>query len=217
MDAGKALTTAERLIAEAEAEFRGIELPASLPKRGENPHLGRPMEYDSHVLAAILEQVADGVPLAKVCRDRGNRPNYTTVMRWAELSRRIMIALARARVEGFARLELEMLEIADDAARDFVETEKGQRYNPEAVQRSKLRIETREKLLKVWNAERWHDVLRVQHDHRGMPVANAGPGGAGGHAKALNEYTTQELLAFIENAAAEEASMNAGESDEDES
>lgn len=213
MDAGKALTTAQQLIAEAEAEFRGIELPRTLPKRGENPHLGRPMEYDSHVLAEILEQLAAGHPLARVCRERGNSPSYTTVMRWAELSRRIMIALARARVEGYAVIELEMLEIADESSRDFVETDKGPRYNPEAVQRSKLRIETREKLLKVWNQERWHDVLRVQHDHRGMPVANAGPGEAGAP-KAMSEYTTDELLAFLERAAAEEASTNAGESDE---
>jgi hypothetical protein len=186
------------LIAEAEAEWRGIPIPAKLP-RVKDTNMGRPVEYDPAKFVFILDKVSDGTPLAQVCRMEG-MPHYTTVMRWVEISDRLLLAFARARSEGFANIEVDMLEISDHKADDFVEDEKGRmRFNGEAVQRSKLRIETRKDLLKVWNQDRWANVLMLRMD----PAKSA----AG---KDLKDYTTAELLSLLDaSLAGEQAVLDA--------
>jgi hypothetical protein len=56
------------------------------------------------------------------------------------------------------------LRIADDAVNDWMETEHGPRLNGEHVQRSKLRIETRLKLLAKWNPKKYGEKLALAGD-----------------------------------------------------
>ena len=72
----------------------------------------------------------------------------------------------RAREKGEEAIAAECLDIADDTSQDMIDTAYGPRLNTEHVQRSKLRIETRLKLLAKWNPKKWGDKLDVDANVR---------------------------------------------------
>jgi hypothetical protein len=73
-------------------------------------------------------------------------------------------AIARAREIGYDALAEECLKIADDGTNDYVEGERGPQLNSEHIQRSKLRIETRLKLLAKWSPKRYGERVQVAGD-----------------------------------------------------
>jgi hypothetical protein len=130
---------------------------------------GRPTKYSADLHSAICERLAKGEPLAVICRDEGF-PATRTVSDWKRAHPEFSADFARARDEGFDAIAAGCLEIADDATSDYVEKERpdGSKYEAfdgEHVQRSKLRIETRLKLLAKWDPNRYGD--RVALDHGG--------------------------------------------------
>jgi len=147
--------------------------------------MGRPSKYTDAVIDQIVERLSTGEPLAQICRDEG-MPAYRTVKDWmdevdstgvqTERGQRVSAAIARAREEGEEALAAECLEIADDARNDWMERaaekgdEKAMQFNGEHVQRSKLRIDTRLKLLAKFNPKRWGD--RVDLNHGGTVNSN---------------------------------------------
>jgi hypothetical protein len=81
--------------------------------------------------------------------------------------------IARAREVGYDAIAEECLNIADDASNDWMERtgEKGAGWmlNGEHVQRSKLRIETRLKLLAKWS-NKYSDKTLIAGDPNGAPI-----------------------------------------------
>jgi len=74
-------------------------------------------------------------------------------------------AIARAREAGFDRIALDALEIADNIGnehKDTIETKFGEIPNKEWVMRSKLRVETRLKLLAKWDPKRYGDLIKQE-------------------------------------------------------
>lgn len=135
---------------------------------------GRPTKRTPAVLAAICERLMMGEPLAAICRDEG-MPHPSTVRDWMDADAELSRAIARAREAGEDWLAAECLEIADDARNDWMEKqnqngETFESFNGEHVQRSKLRIETRLKLLAKFNPKKYGD--RVTH--AGDPEAPIG-------------------------------------------
>jgi hypothetical protein len=113
------------------------------------------------VVAKVLAGLADGIPLAELCRGEG-MPDRVTVYRWkaedADLAQRI----ACAREAGFDAIADECFDIADDGSNDYHERKRQdgsseEVFNSEHVQRSKLRIDTRLKLLAKWDPKRYGD------------------------------------------------------------
>lgn len=123
---------------------------------------GRPTKYTPELVAEICERLSKGEPMAVICRDEG-MPSPRTVRDWMADSESVSAAIARAREDGEDWLAAECLEIADDTSRDFVETENGKALDREHVQRSKLRIDTRLKLLAKWNPKKWGDKVAMEH------------------------------------------------------
>lgn len=127
--------------------------------------------YTPEVLAIITEGLSEGRPLTEICREgKANNPSFPaprTVRDWEAKMPEVAAAIARAREIGEYALAEECLEIADDSRNDWMDRkaeegdEKALQYNGEHVQRCKLRIETRLKLLAKFNPKRWGD--RVQH------------------------------------------------------
>lgn len=68
-----------------------------------------------------------------------------------------------AKLNGFDNLAQQCLTIADDGTADFIATDKGEAFNAEHVQRSKLRIDTRVKLLAKWYPAKYGDKLDLNH------------------------------------------------------
>jgi hypothetical protein len=71
-------------------------------------------------------------------------------------------AIARAREAGEEQMALDCLNIADDNGKDVRILEDGREVtNADVVQRAKLRIDTRLKLLAKWNPKKWGDKVDV--------------------------------------------------------
>lgn len=126
--------------------------------------MGRPSTYSPEVVEAICERLSAGEPLAAICRDEG-MPAARTVRDWEAQRPDVAASIARAREDGEDWLAAECLEIADDSRNDWTDGKAAEgderainsRENGEVIQRSKLRIDTRLKLLAKFNPKKWGD------------------------------------------------------------
>jgi hypothetical protein len=129
----------------------------------------------------MLVLVAQGMTLRQVFRLPG-MPSRMSFYRYvdcedqAEAARR-QGRLARARTMGLEEIAEEILDIADDGSNDWIEREKDGatlvEVDREHLQRSKLRVETRLKLLAVWDPARYGQ--RINHaDADGKPLRGEG-------------------------------------------
>lgn len=153
--------------------------PAPKRKRypkGSGPHpMGRPSVYAPALWAELIERLSAGEPLQQICRDE-HMPSPSAVYAWTEPDRRpdgipttLQEDFARARRIGHDAIAASTLDIADDARNDWMERNAGDSpgwiANGEHIQRSKLRIETRLKLLAKWD-RRYSDKLELEHAGR---------------------------------------------------
>lgn len=129
-------------------------------------------KYTVEIAQEICRQLAEGIPLRQICRQEGF-PEWRTIYDWmvkddaavaAGGGAGLSAAIARAREIGYDAIAEDCLRIADDAVNDWMDTEHGPRLNAEHVQRSKLRIETRLKLLAKWNPKKYGERVQVAGD-----------------------------------------------------
>jgi len=123
---------------------------------------GRPSTFTQEIADEICRRLAQGEPLEKICRD-DHMPSSRTVLRWKDASEAFMSDIACAREAGFDRIASDCLDIADETSNDTLSTEHGDRPNTEWISRSKLRIETRLKLLAKWDPKRYGDKITQEH------------------------------------------------------
>ena len=109
--------------------------------------MGRQSTYDQGAVDKIVERIGKGEPLTAICRDLKLAPR--TVYDWMDAHEAFAAHFARARQVGFDALADQCLTISDDDAND--------------VQRDKLRIETRLKLLAKWDPKRYGERLNLDH------------------------------------------------------
>lgn len=130
--------------------------------------MGRQSTYSPEVADAICARLSEGEPLRQICRDEA-MPHWSTVYAWMRADTEFDQRIARAREVGEEAIAEETLAIADDGRNDWMERfgkdSVGYAVNGEHVQRSKLRIETRLKLLAKWNPKKYGE--RQQIDHTG--------------------------------------------------
>jgi hypothetical protein len=149
---------------------------ASAEAAPEKKKTGRPSKYTPEIAQEICEQLADGIPLRQICRQDGY-PAWQTIYDWmyrddalGEEGVGLSRAIARAREVGYDSMAEECLSIADDATNDWMEKldkdgdAVGWMLNGDHVQRSKLRIETRLKLLAKFNPKKYGDKLALGGD-----------------------------------------------------
>ena len=124
--------------------------------------MGRPSTFTQDLANEICERLGKGEPLAHICRD-DRMPAVRTVSDWKKASEMFSADFARAREEGFDQIAADCLDIADETSFDTIEGENGERANTEWISRSKLRIETRLKLLAKWDPKRYGDKITQEH------------------------------------------------------
>lgn len=106
---------------------------------------GRPTDYNKKIADILCKRIANKESLNKICKDE-TMPHQSTVYRWLLVEKhedfRENYRLAREmQVEAYMD---ESVDLADNAENDFIVTEDGEeKVNNEAIQRSKLRIDTR--------------------------------------------------------------------------
>lgn len=102
------------------------------------------------IVDEIMEGIADGVPLREICR-RDGMPNWRTVYDWLEADEEMAARFARAREIGF-----------DAIAEDILSNVDNVKAISEHIQRSKLQVETRLKLLAKWSPKKYGEKQQVE-------------------------------------------------------
>lgn len=134
--------------------------PAPHKKAAPKKPQGRQSTFTQAAAAEICKRLSKGEPLAVICRDE-HMPGLRTVSDWRAVNADFAAAIAGAREDGFDQIAADCLAIADETAHDTIIGESGERPNTEWITRSKLRIETRLKLLAKWDPKRYGD--KMQH------------------------------------------------------
>ena len=109
----------------------------------------------------ILERIANGEPVASICRD-ARMPGYSTIDDWRANSSEFAGRFARAREHGHDYLAAECLAIANTPKVGVETVTRGTGKGAKVEKRSgdmlghrKLQIETRLKLLEKWDPKRY--------------------------------------------------------------
>lgn len=132
--------------------------------------MGRPTKRTPEVIQRVIEGLSKGIPLTIVC-EPDDMPSDHSVRNWANEDAELSSAIARAREAGFDRIALDALKIADNSEADTILTDKGGEIpNSEWISRSRLRVETRLKLLAKWDPKRYGE--RIAQEITG---ADGGP------------------------------------------
>ena len=119
----------------------------------------------------LLEHISLGETLRQWARDK--KMGYVTVYLYINECETRIKRFARAREMGHDFIAEEILAIADDGANDWMDKYDkygelaGYQLNGEHVQRSKLRIDARLKLLAKWNPKKYGDKLDLKADITG--------------------------------------------------
>lgn len=126
---------------------------------------GRPTKQSPEIMEEIFRDIAEGITLAEICR-REHMPDRSTVYDWLKADDNLSQRFARARELGFDRIAEETLEIADDGSNDWMKRRRQDGSTEEVVdaehiQRSRLRVDTRLKLLAKWDPKRYGDKLEL--------------------------------------------------------
>jgi len=117
----------------------------------------------------ICARISTGETMRAISRSEG-MPHWNTVYNWMSADEEFAVRIARARELGYDANADDCLEIADDSSEDYLETESGERLNSEHVQRSKLRIDTRLKLLAKWSPGKYGEKIDVTSGNK--PIKN---------------------------------------------
>lgn len=127
------------------------------------PGMGRHSEYTEEVADQICEQLASGKSLVAICK-RDDMPSAATVFRWlaSDQNADFRDRYARAREAQADAIFDECLDIADDGSNDFMD-EDG-KYNGDAVQRSRLRVDTRKWMAGKLAPKKYGDKLDVEQN-----------------------------------------------------
>ena len=123
---------------------------------------GRPSDYTPEMGDHICSELADGKSMRLVCAS-DDMPNKSTVFRWIRTIETFRNQYARAKEESADALTDEMLDIADDTANDYTKTdEDGVKLNPENIQRSRVRIDTRKWLASKLKPKKYGDKQYIE-------------------------------------------------------
>lgn len=114
--------------------------------------MARPSIYTPEIIEYICEQLAEGIPLAEICR-APDMPRPGTVRLWMRNDEKINDAIACAREDGEDRITADIRLIA---------RKKGD--STDDVARDKLIIDTDLKLLAKWNPKKYGDRMAFAGD-----------------------------------------------------
>jgi hypothetical protein len=138
----------------------------------EKAKIGRPSIYTEEIATEICERIANGESSRSICKDE-HMPFLSTMYRWL-LKPEHKSFCEQYEIACNVRAEHmfdELLEIADDGTNDFVEKEFENGHmkiepQPEAIGRSRLRVDTRKWYLSKVLPKKFGDKLDVTTDNQ---------------------------------------------------
>lgn len=117
--------------------------------------MGRPSKRTEKIVAEIIERMAKGESLARICADK-HMPDFSNVWRWERDDEAFRNETAWAREIGTHYMADDCIRISDDMGLDPAD--------------KRVRIDTRLKLIGKWNAKRYGDKLAVGGDPDAPPI-----------------------------------------------
>lgn len=118
-------------------------------------------EQRATAIGKVIAGLRKGTPLTVICSAEG-MPCDDTVREWASVDEDLSRAIARAREAGFDAIAVETLAIADATENDTRKGANGEETpNSEWISRSRLRVETRLKLLAKWDPKRYGELVKL--------------------------------------------------------
>jgi hypothetical protein len=149
-----------------------------IKKRKAPRKMGRPTKYSKKLADLICAELSEGKSLRSVCASE-KMPTVKTIFNWFRTYPDFLQQYARAKEASADALAEDMLDIADDGTNDFVEvqTKNGLKvlFEKEAVQRSKLRVDTRKWLASKLKPKKYGDKLDLTTD--GEKIIKESPDG----------------------------------------
>lgn len=129
-----------------------------------------PMEYSLDIATEFCERIAQGRSMRSVCMDK-DMPAASTMFKWLANTDNGFNALYAQACDARADADAEELrDIADDGTNDYMEDNymegktPGYQLNGENIQRSKLRINTRQWLMAKQKPKKYGEKLDVVSD-----------------------------------------------------
>ena len=122
----------------------------------------RPTKRTPEVVEEILQRLADGEPLAVICRSDDKFPHPSAWLDWIRADESLAIAYAHARDVGADAIATQALEIIDAEPERVVDVDADGRTSSKRIDSAadawaKNRAEMRLKLLAKWNPKKYGD------------------------------------------------------------
>lgn len=135
-----------------------------MPKTQKHPG-GRPTKYTKELADTICELLAMGDSMRTISKDE-SMPAMSTLFKWLREHQEFSEQYAKAKLESIDAMAEELLDIADNGANDYMERQNSdgstyEVYNGDAVQRSRLRVDTRKWLMSKMKPKKYGDKLDV--------------------------------------------------------
>lgn len=135
---------------------------------------GRPTDYTKELADKICDQLSDGLSLRTVCLD-DDMPAKSTVFKWLRTHQEFADQYARAKAEATDAMAEELLDIADDGTNDWMTItlpggHEKEVLNNEALQRSRLRVDTRKWLMSKMKPKKYGEKLDLTTDGKELPT-----------------------------------------------
>lgn len=139
----------------------------------ETNNIGRPTVYTKELADTICEKIALGDSMRTVCKADG-MPAMSTIFRWLRDDKDFQEQYARACEERTEAFSEDILDIADDGTNDWMEINRNGHesweLNGEALQRSKLRVDTRKWIMSKMKPKKYGDKLDLTSDGKVLPA-----------------------------------------------
>lgn len=122
--------------------------------------MGRPSSFTQEIADEICDRISQAESLVKICQDE-HMPNCSTVFAWSHRDAEFSKNLARAREACADYISHQILDIADEQNKDWKQGKYGLQVDKEAIERSKVRIDTRIKLMQMLKPKSYGPKLDV--------------------------------------------------------
>lgn len=142
------------------------------PKRA-TTKIGRPTKYTEQLADLICERLANGESLRSVAKDP-KLPSAQTMFSWMRKYPMFLEQYTRAKQESADAMAEEILDISDDGSNDWMEVNHGDstiwKSNGEALQRSRLRVDTRKWLMAKMKPKKYGDKIDMTTNGKDLPT-----------------------------------------------
>lgn len=134
---------------------------------------GRPSKFTQELADRICSQLSEGMSLRSVCLAE-DMPSTVTVFSWMRTNEEFLSQYARAKQESADAMAEEILDISDDGSNDWMEKKYGDAEfwvtNGEALQRSRLRVDTRKWLMAKMKPKKYGEKLDLSTNGKDLPT-----------------------------------------------